>query len=275
MEWSTLILIFGGSQVAYELGLRPKWIISSDHGGASGLNILAQAFTAVEAGIVDSVICLGVDPSMSMDQFGFVSRGYIRDYVNPAGLMGPNSMFSFIMRRHMYQFGTKLEQIGRITVDHRYNAGRNETAYLRKEITIDDYLNSKMIADPIKMLDCCIPVSQGLAFLVTTQDFAKRITDKPVFLRGFAEDDAYYHDDIMLPDITYTGVYSAAKRLFEKKQLRLKDLDFAQIYDDYAIAVLMQLEDLGFCKKGEGGLFLSSISTTYGGIFRSILEAGK
>jgi acetyl-CoA acetyltransferase len=253
------------SEVAQLLGLHPKWLISSDHGGASGIDMLAQAVAAVEKGIVESVVCLGVDAPLSMVEFGLNSTGYIRDYENPSGIMGPNSLFAIIMRRHMKQYGTKLEQIGKVTVDHRKNAAMNPTAYLRKEISIEDYLNSRLISDPIKLLDCCLPVNQGLGFVVTNEGFGKRITDRPVFMLGFAEEDAYYHGDVMLPDITHMGISAASKRVYKATGLKPSDFDFAQIYDDYAIAVLMQVEDLGFCAKGDGGTWIETHDTTING----------
>jgi len=254
------------SEVAQNLGIRPRWLISSDHGGASGLDLLAQATLAVESGIVDYVTCLGVDAPLSMDVFALDSAGVIRDYENPSGIMGPNSMFAFTMRRHMEQYGTTPEQIGKVSVEQRRNAARNPSAYLRKEITIDEYLNSKMISDPIRLLDCCIPVNQGLGFIVTTEQKANGIGgNKPVYLVGFAEEDGYYHNDIMLPDVTYTGISAASERLFKESRVSVSQMDFAQIYDDYCVAVLMQLEDLGFCEKGKGGDFLEKHSISFDG----------
>ncbi|MDA4131061.1 MAG: thiolase family protein, partial [Thaumarchaeota archaeon] len=245
------------SEVAQLLGVRPKWLIASDHGGASGLNMVAQSILAVETGVVDLVVCLGVDAPLSASDYSLVSTGCIRDYENPSGIMGPNSMFAFIMRRHMEQYGTTVEQIGKIAVEQRKNALRNPLAYMKKELTIDDYLSSKLISDPIKLLDCCLPVNQGLGLVIANSKLSKRITDKPVYLVGFEERDAYYHGDIMTPDITYTGIADASRAIFQgEKKMSIRDMDFAQMYDDYCIAVIMQLEDLGFCEKGKGGEFV-------------------
>jgi acetyl-CoA acetyltransferase len=253
------------AEMAQYLGLRPRLLISSDHGGASGLNLLAQSMSAVEQGLVEFVICLGVDSPLSTPEFSLKSTGCIRDYENPSGIMGPNSMFGFVMQRHMFQYGTTEEQIGRVTVAERTNAVGNPTAYLKKKISIQDYLSSKPISDPIKLLDCCLPVNQGLGFLVSSRKRSQEITDKPISLIGFAEEDGYYHEDIMLSDITFTGILEASKRAFQQCKLSPSDMDFAQIYDDYAVAVLMQLEDLGFCEKGDGGKFLEKNEITFNG----------
>ncbi|MDA4131252.1 MAG: thiolase family protein, partial [Thaumarchaeota archaeon] len=164
------------------------------------------------------------------------------------------------------QYGTTVEQIGKIAVEQRKNALRNPLAYMKKELTIDDYLSSKLISDPIKLLDCCLPVNQGLGLVIANPKMAKRITDKPVYLVRFEERDAYYHGDIMTPDITYTGIADASRAIFQgEKKMSIRDMDFAQIYDDYCIAVIMQLEDLGFCEKGKGGEFVETHSVAFDG----------
>jgi acetyl-CoA acetyltransferase len=258
--WST--------EVAQNLGVSPRIMIRGDQGGATGAAMLIQAACAINSGLVDTFLCVcGDAPTLTAGGGGLGGRTwrYEGDFWMPIGMMGPNSEFSFVMRRHMHQYGTTAEQLGRIAVSQRHNASRNPNAYLRSPITLEDYLNSKVIADPIKLLDCCIAVNGGLAFIVTSAEKAQQMTDKPVYLQGFGEADNYTGNSRNRPDMTVTGIKVAAKDAYEMAGTTARDMSFAQIYDDYTIAVLMQLEDAGFCKKGEGGAFLEDTDMRFNG----------
>lgn len=272
--------VIWGPQVAEDLGITSRFTIVADNGGASGALMLMQATLAINAGLVDTVLCVGGDAQLTFDQELTASEltrsnsatkrttgllGLNRDLIRPVGLMGPTSMFAFVQRQHMSKYGTKLEQLGKIAVTQRYHATLNPNAIFKQPITIEDYLNSRLIADPIRLLDCVMPLNGGLAFIVTQAEKVKKFTDKPVYMLGYGQCDNYYHGSKGQPDVTYTGFSDASPRAFQMAGVNHSDVDFFQPYDDYCIAVLMALEDVGFCKKGEGGKFVERTDLRFDG----------
>ena len=255
------------AEVIQDLGFSPSLSIRSDGGGMGGASLLYQAGMAVSSGVVDMVLCLGADTPMNITTQGAVRTWrYEADFQKPFGMMGPNSQFAFILRRHMYQYGTKPEDLGKVAIVQREHAIKNPNAYLKTPLTMEQYSGSRMIADPIRLFDACIPVNGGLAFIVASKEKAKQIAkDKSVSVLGIAESDNYYHGPTTRPDITYLGIVQSAKKAFEISGIRHKDVNFFQPYDDYTIAVLMQIEDAGFCKKGESGRFVQEHDLSYKG----------
>jgi len=140
----------------------------------------------------------------------------------------------------------------------------NPQALLREPMTIDDYLNSRMISEPIRLLDCVMPCSGAECVVLASEERARGITDKLVYLVTDAER-VHYQVGEMLPDKTTFGIKVVADRLF--KDVRRDEIDLFEIYDDYPIAVLIQIEDLGFCKKGDGGKFVESHDLSFKGDF--------
>jgi acetyl-CoA acetyltransferase len=258
--------IYSG-EVTQDLGISPKLLLRSDAGGNSGASLLHSAGQAVSSGEVDLVLCLGADTPMSISAPGAMREWrYETDFQKPFGMMGPNSQFAFVTRRHMHQYGTKPEALGKIAVTQRNHAMKNANAYLKSPLTMEQYMASRMIADPVRLFDACISVNGGLAFLVASEEKAKEfVKDKVVWVLGMAEMNNYQSGSSQAPDITYLGIVDAAKRAFSQSGIERKDVDFVQLYDDYTLAVLMELEDSGFCKKGEGGRFVEEHDLSFGG----------
>lgn len=257
------------AEVAQDLGFSPSLLIRTDGGGMGGGSLLYQAGQAVASGAVDMVLCLGADAPMNITTPGVVRTWrYESDFQKPFGMMGANSQFAFILRRHMYQYGTKPEDLGKIAIAQREHAMRNPNAYLKSPLTMEQYLSSRVIADPIRMFDACIPVNGGLSFIVASNEKAKTIAkDRAIKVLGIAESDNYFQGSILRPDITYLGIADSARRAFEISGVKHSEVDFFEPYDDYTIAVLMQIEDAGFCKKGEGGKFVREHDLTFRGDF--------
>ncbi len=256
-------------EVVQDLGFSPALTLRADGGGMGGASLLYQAGAAVTSGVVDMVLCLGADTPMNINTPGAVRTWrYETDFQKPFGMMGPNSQFAFILRRHMHQYGTKSEELGKIAVTQRNHAIKNPNAYLKTPLTLDQYLGSRMIADPIRMFDACIQVNGGLGFVVASNEKAKAIEkDGAIRVLGIAESDNYFHGSVQRPDITYLGIADSAKKAFERSAVKRSDVSFFQPYDDYTIAVLMQIEDAGFCKKGQGGEFVRDHDLSYNGNF--------
>jgi acetyl-CoA acetyltransferase len=246
-------------EVVQDLGFSPSLILRSDAGGMGGASLLYQAGLAVSSGVVDLVLCLGADTPMNITTQGAVRTWrYEYDFQKPFGMMGPNSQFAFIQRRHMHQYGTREEDLGKIALAQRAHAIKNPNAYLKTPLTLEQYIGSRMIADPVRMFDACIQVNGGLAFIVASREKAKALgrRDKSVRILGIEESDNYFHGSRLRPDITFLGVASSAKKAFDRGGVKRSEVDFFEPYDDYTIAVLMQIEDAGFCPKGEGSKFI-------------------
>ncbi len=250
--------------VAEQLGLELDWVLNGDCGGAGAVCAIRRAADAIEVGYLDVAFIVAgnaFDKAVSHQRVLEYQRA---NYVDVYGYGGPNTLFALVQRRHMEEYGTTAEQIGKIAVSQRYNAGPNPQALLRVPMSIEDYLNSRLISDPIRLFDCVMPCSGGECVVLASEARAKQITDKPVYLVTDAEKVGFQASN-MLPDKTVTGMSEVGGRLFS--EFNREDIDLLAIYDDYPIAVMMQLEDLGYCSKGLGGQFVEDHALTFDGDF--------
>jgi len=172
--------------------------------------------------------------------------------------------YALAARRHMHLYGTTSEQLAEIAVVTRRHAGLNPLAMYRKPITVQDVLDSRMIADPLHLLDCCVVSDGGGAVLVTTEERARDLKQMPVFVLGSSEGHTHTHISQM-PDLTVTAAAVTGPRAFDEAGVRPDQIDVAMIYDSFTITVLLLLEDLGFCRKGEGGAFVQNGRIALGG----------
>jgi acetyl-CoA acetyltransferase len=250
--------------VAEQLGLEVDWVLNGDYGGAGGVMSIRRAADAIEAGHVDLIVLVGAnsfDRSIPQQRPLEYQRA---NYVDVYGYGGPNTLMALIQRLHMAQYGTTLEQIGKIAMAQRENALNNPQALFREPMSYQDYFNSRMISDPIRLFDCVMPCSGAECVILASEERAKKITDKPVYLVTDAEI-SHYQVANMLPDKTTFGMKVVGERIFS--EVKREDIDLFEIYDDYPIAVMIQIEDLGYCKKGEGGKFVEAHDLTYKGNF--------
>jgi acetyl-CoA acetyltransferase len=250
--------------VAEQLGLEVDWVLNGDYGGAGGVMSVRRAADAIEAGHVDLIVLVGgnsFDKSIPQQRPLEYQRA---NYVDVYGYGGPNSLMALVQRLHMAQYGTTLEQTGRIAVAQRENALNNPQALFREPMSMQDYLNSRMISDPIRLFDCVMPCSGAECVILAAEEKARRITDKPVYLVTDAER-SHYQVANMLPDKTTFGMKVVGERIFS--EIKREEIDLFEIYDDYPIAVMIQIEDLGYCRKGDGGKFADAHDLTYKGDF--------
>ena len=233
------------------------------HGGASGIGALQCAAAAIAAGICTTVLVpSGRNVSggeragariHQMPQFHFVS-----EFERPVGAIAPAQLYAPMARRHMNTYGTTSEQLGEIAVTTRQHAMRNDNAIMRKPMTLADHQASRMITDPFRLFDCSLESDGGAAFVITSAERARELAQPPVDLLGIAMGHPDSPSSItQRPDITTVGVAKAARIAFGTAGVGHDDIDVAEIYDCFTWVVLCQLEDLGFCKKGEGGPFVS------------------
>jgi acetyl-CoA C-acetyltransferase len=156
----------------------------------------------------------------------------------------------------MYEYGTTSEQLAWIKVAASHHAQYNEHALLREVVTVEDVLNSPMIADPLHRLDCCVVTDGGGALIVTNPEVARRLKRPLVKILGAGEAPKGTYGGKAL-DLTFSGAAWSGPRAFEEAGVRPADIKYVSIYDSFTITVLMQIEDLGFCEKGKGGPFVA------------------
>jgi acetyl-CoA acetyltransferase len=268
--------------VAESLGISPKILLRGDQGGATAAALLIRAAAMIHAGIVDRVLVVGADTPCTIPSVApglplspERTRGVFWDFQGPFGVMGANSQFALVQTRCMHQYQIKPEHLGKIAVTTRYHASLNPGAIYRKPFTIEDYLNSRILSDPVRLLDCVPMVNGGLAYIVTSAETGRKVTDKAVYLLGFGEVNNYYRGSRTRPDITFTGFAQAAPDAFKMAGVQHQDIDVFEPYDDYPMIVLIQMEDYGFCKKGEGARFVEERDLTFKGDFPISTDGGQ
>jgi acetyl-CoA acetyltransferase len=241
---------FWPEEAAEILGVSPGLLLSGGQGGASAVSLIGQMSAAIASGLVDLFLCIAAAAPFAESYPAFHNME-TRDFELPFGVMGPNSRIAQVMRRHMHEYGTTSDHLGKIAVTARYHASLNPDAYLRKPITIEDYRESRLVADPIRLLDCVMPANGGKAFVMASPERAKRLAKRPVYILGFGERDNPYFGSRSRSDALMMGIRDAGSTAMEMAGVKPHEVDFLELYDDYVIIVLMQIEDLGFCKKGD------------------------
>jgi acetyl-CoA acetyltransferase len=173
--------------------------------------------------------------------------------------------YALAATRHMHEFGSTPEQLAEIAVTCRHHAALNPHAQYRDPITVADVLKSRMIADPLHKLDCCVISDGGGAIIMTTAERARDLKSKPVFILGTAGTQTHHANMGEMPDFTRPGAASAGPRAMAEAGITPADIDTVQLYDSFTITVLLMLEGLGFCGRGEGGAFAASGALRLGG----------
>ncbi|MDA1101189.1 MAG: thiolase domain-containing protein [Proteobacteria bacterium] len=247
----------GGLSMAEYMGLKLRYTDTTETGGSSYVIHLGHAAEAIAAGKCSvALITLAGRPKMA-------SAGATRNYGDdtPDGgfevPFSPTIVNNYAMAamRHCHEFGTTSEQLAWVKVAASQHAQHNKHAVRQEVVTVEDVLHSPMIADPLHRLDCCVISDGGGALVVVSPEIAKSLGDRGVKLLGQGE--AVKHLNGGKIDLTYTGAVFSGPKAFEEANLTPADMDCAMIYDSFTITVLMTLEDLGFCEKGQGGRFVA------------------
>ncbi len=251
-------------KLAEALGMQPRIGGVYDHGGASNISMISYATMAIEAGQCEiAIVSLADNPATGTRQA--YEKSYGDDGSGLYGWFGTPAGYAMIAQRHMAQYGTTSDQLGAIAVACRRHGAANPHAQLRKPLTLEQYRESRLIVEPLRRDDCCL-VSDGAAAVVLMS--AKKASElkvaKPVPLLGFGQGQTSW-DVALRPDLTTTAAKVSAQTAFAMAGLTPDDMDVAQIYDCFTIAVLMTLEDYGFCTKGEGGRFVQDGRIELGG----------
>lgn len=266
---------FDAGLLATSLGikeLRYSAIMSGGGGGSQGT--VANAVAAINAGYADVILCvkalksggdtgrrigrMGADPRTKREPAGVTDWDFFHNF----GLTSPGQSFALMARQHMHKFGTTSEQFGAVAVSTRFHASRNPNAIHQMPITIEDHQASRMIADPLHLLDYCLETDGGTAVIVTSAERAKDLKAKPVYVGGAAIGGPgpfgagiFY---LQMPDdiFHWSGHKPVADRVYAMAGVGPQDIDVAEMYDHFTPLVIMQLEEYGFCKPGEGGPFV-------------------
>ena len=232
------------------------------HGGASPVMALQAAAAAVATGACNHVlITFGRNVSAAAHKAGARIHSmpqfhYVTEFEHPMGASAPAQLYAPMARRHMELYGTTVAQFGAVAVAMREHALLSDNALMKKPITLDDHRNSRMIADPFRLLDCSLESDGGAAVVVSGAPQAADLRQRRVFISGVAEGHPDSPGSItQRPDMTSLGLAKAAPRAFAMAGVTPADIQLTQIYDCFTYAVIRQLEDLGFCAKGEGGPF--------------------
>lgn len=247
------------------LGLELDFCQTVDIGGSSAVGAVARAAAALDAGLCTTILLLNVDTESSEQNLNM--RSFHEEWVHPYGMIGPPADFGLLSSRYDQLYGLDFEALGKLAVTQRNHALLNDNACekLRKPITVEDYLQSRMIAEPVRLLDCVMVCDGGNGLLMTTRSLAReKGFDAFVVPLGYGERTNYRVDD-NLADITQSGHLVAGQRAFAQAQLAPADMDFYQAYDDFLIAVLIKLEMLGFTKAGQGGAFIREHDLSFSG----------
>ncbi|HWO43634.1 MAG TPA: thiolase family protein [Candidatus Eisenbacteria bacterium] len=246
---------FWPEEVASIVGFTPAVALAGGNGGASSVSLLGHATAVIAAGLVDLVLVIAAAAPFSEHGRTRAEPMDTRDFEMPYGVMGPNCKISFVMSRYMYESGMTEEHFGKIAVTGRYHASLNPAAYLRKPITIEDYKKSRLISDPIRLYDCVLPANGGKAYILASPNRAKALRQPPVWLLGWGERENPSAGPRYRANPLVTGIAECAETAFAMAGVTRKDIRCLNLYDDYIPIVMLQIEDLGFCKKNDREFF--------------------
>lgn len=231
------------------LGLAPRFLVDLPYGGASGVIALRRAARAVQAGDADVVACLGADVPPKDASFMANFSSFSRDEVHPYGAGGANGVFALITDHYMRRTGATREDFGRLCVAQRANGARFPGALLGTPLTMAEYLGARPVAEPLHLFDCVLRCCGGEGFLVMSEERAKSLGLPWARVAGAVE---RHHGDAADPVQVSTLRPGDRDALWAQAGCGPADMGFAQVYDDYPVIALLQLESLGFCAPGEG-----------------------
>ncbi len=257
-------------QVAEYLGITPKFVDGTSVGGCSYMIHVRHAAAAIKAGLCSVALITHAESGRSrvgMAGWSRAPQALGAQFEEPYGVAGPPTRFTVPILRHMHEYGTTHEQLASVAVATRQWATKNPRAMMRDPITIEDVLNSRMIAYPVHLLECCLVTDGGGALVVVSAERAKDFPKKPVYVMGTGE--STEHSMIsMMHDFTESRAFKVSgAQAFAEAKVAHKDIDHAMFYDAFAHTPMFALEALGFVGKGESGPFFAEMRTAPGGDF--------
>lgn len=263
----------GAFQLQQALNLRDLRLSATmNAGGATACAMIQHAAEAIDAGICNTVVCVFSDAPLkpprpktdgkSKDSGSAGAYAFAGGLEAAYGMFGINARYAMVAQRHMHLYGTTNDHLGSIAVAQRQWANNNPAAqFYDTPLTLDEYRNSRWVAEPFHLFDCCLVSNGGLAVIVTAAERARDMKKPPVYIRGMGQ--GHPGGDPM--DTLASGAVMSGPQAFSMAGMTIKDIDVVELYDCYTFTVLVCLEDYGFCRKGEGGPFLADGKTSPGG----------
>jgi len=245
-----------GQTVAEALGVMPRIGGVWDQAGASGISMISFAAMAIEHGQCEvALVCMSDNPRTGTRSAYSKPRGGA-DGSGTHGWISTTAGYAMIAQRHMGEHGTTEEQLAAVAINNRANGAENPNAQLRIPISLEDYMQSRFIVEPLRRDDCCLISDGGAAVVVMGAERAKKIgIDKAVPILGFGQGQTSW-EVAQRPDLTRTMAHKSGATAFRMAGISPKDIDVAQFYDCFTITPIMSLEDYGFCQHGQGGAFV-------------------
>ncbi len=259
--------MYHAEMIAEYMQIFPRYCLNVATGGGTTLAIMQHAATAIATGVCNTVLITMADnmlSGLSRDKaIEAMSTAGHAQFERPYGPPIPG-FYALIAQAHMHAYGTTSEQLAAVSVACRKHASLNPAAQMRDPITVDDVLNSKMIADPLHLLDCSVVSDGGAAIIMTAAERAKDFRPQPVYVLGIGEGHSHEHIS-QARNLTTSAAKEAGERTYAMAGLGPQDIDVAELYDCFTPVVVVELEDLGFCPKGEGGRFVENGRIELGG----------
>ena len=252
-----------GLSMAEYLGIRPKVTDNNRTGGSAFLTHAMWAARSLAAGECEvALIVYGSNQRSAAGKLvGSMKANYLE---TPYRMLKPISAYAMAASRYMHEYGLTREQLGEVAIAARQWAQLNPEAFMRDPLTLEAYLGSRMVSDPLSVRDACLVTDGAAAVVMMQADRARDTVTRPAFLLGGGA--ATWHRDITwMPDFTTTAAKDSGARAFQSAGLEPKDVDVVELYDAFTINTILFLEDLGFCAKGEGGSFVSGGRIAPGG----------
>jgi acetyl-CoA acetyltransferase len=259
--------MYHSEMIAEYLQIFPRYCMTAPSGGGTTIAMIHHAASAIVTGMCDTILM-----TMGDSQLSGLSRDKAIEAMSGAGHpqferpYGPPipAFYALLARAHEHAYGTTAAQRAAVAVACRKHASMNPAAQMRKPITVDDVLNSRMIADPLHLLDCSLVSDGGAAIIMTSAERARDFPKKPVYILGVGEGHSHEHVSQAI-SLTTSAAKEAGERTYAMAGLGPRDVDVAELYDCFTPVVIIELEDLGFCAKGEGGSFVEKGRIELGG----------
>lgn len=259
---------FNATELSHTLGIRPRWIDNTSVGGCSYFLHLRHAAAAIVAGMASTVLIAHGESGRSrvaMEPFSFTPFSSVGQFGIPYGLAGFASMFTLPALRFMKDRGVSHEQLAMVPVAQRRWASQNPRAYKRDLISVDEVLDSRLIAYPFHLLECCVVTDGGGAIVLTSAERARDLGARPVYVLGTGESSEHTIVSQMADFTSSRAFRDSSAMAFAEAGLTTADVDHLMIYDAFAHVPLYGLEDLGFVGRGEAGAFVAEGHTSPGG----------
>jgi acetyl-CoA C-acetyltransferase len=255
--------------VAELLGVDVRRVIArTEVACASGQAAIRYAWLSIATGLSDVALVLGVEKMntkhMNISQTCMVNVGN-REFDGVNGFTAP-PFFAMVAQRHMHDYGTTKEQMAIVRVKNAKYGVMNPYAQFQKEVTVEKVMGSRMISPPLSLLDCSAMTDGAAALILASEDIARKLTDTPVWIVGGVQVVEHSHTVNQMGDLSeWKALRKAADELYKMTGIEAKDIDIAEVHDCFTISEIIEYEELGFCKKGEGGKFIEEGESYIGG----------